>query len=150
MSAARYFTSAWLVVGCLSASACATTQDRESAFVIERRVDAAPERTFRALEETLTDRGLAVLFGHVDNGILAFEWPKADPKRTAVARSVVKISPSNGASSIQVRTSGYLPTSDPPNLSLGLEVGPTWVGRSDSAAEEDLIRAVEARATEDR
>jgi len=125
---------------------CAAPDPRpESAIVAEGLINAHQDRASEALKLALADKGASVLFGHSENGVLAFEWPSA-PGRTARARTVVRLSPAPRGTSIQLRTAGYLPTSDPPEVSLGLEVGPAWIGRTDNSLETELVQAIEVRS----
>lgn len=139
--------AAWLavsLVGCQS-----DPEPRDEAIVVEERSAFPVARTFRALEQTVASQaGLSVLFAQPENGILAFEWPIAGgPNATARARTVARLSPDGGATAVWLRTSGYLPSSQPPALNLGVDVGPGWIGRADRdpAPERKILTDVEAR-----
>jgi hypothetical protein len=131
---------------CLILLGCAAPDPRpELAIVVEGLISAPHDRAFEALKLTLADKGASVLFGHSENGVLAFEWPSA-PDRSARARTVVRLSPAPGGTSIHLRTAGYLPSSDPPEVSFGLEVGRAWIGRTDDSLEAELVQAIEVRS----
>lgn len=72
------------VITSVIALGCAAPDPRpESAIVAEGLINAPQDRAFEALKLTLADKGASVLFGHSENGVLAFEWPSA-PGRTRV------------------------------------------------------------------
>lgn len=121
----------------------------DSGIVAEGVIKVSRERTYEALKATLADKGASVLFARADGDVVVFEWPSA-PGRTARARTVAKLSPVSEGTRVHLRTSGYLPTSDPPEISLGLEVGPQWIGCSDDSVEVDLLKAIDLRSQRDQ
>jgi hypothetical protein len=145
----RLCASSWLPAAlAVCMSGCqATPEPRDEAIVVEQRLQFPVERTFTAFEQTLADRKLSVLFAYHENGILAFEWPTTGGTTGARARTVARLSSTEGGTSVNVRTSGYLPSSSPAEINLGVDVGPKWIGRSDqdSKPERDLLVQVEAR-----
>lgn len=105
---------------------------------------AAPqERVYGALTRVLESRGAEVLFERPETGVLAFEWSRGQ-KRGARSRTVVRLTPATGdETGMRVHTSGYIPTSQPVMIDLGLNVGPKFVGGTDARLEHELVSDVE-------